>query len=77
MPTLRELRTAKGWTLNELAKRVGVTEMTAARWEWTKPRGFAPSPPTQMLLARVFRCKVGEIMFNTESPRADPQEGQS
>jgi transcriptional regulator with XRE-family HTH domain len=71
MPTLRELRTAKGWTLQRLAEEVGVKEMTAARWEWAKPHGFEPSAPAKLLLARIFRIKVGEIAFNTEiSPRA-------
>lgn len=70
MPTLRDLRTAKGWTLARLADEVGVTEMTAARWEWTKPRGFEPEMPSKKLIARIFRVKPDEIAFNTEpSPR--------
>lgn len=70
MPTLRELRTAKGWTLQHFADEVGVSEMTAARWEWTKPRGFEPELPSKRLIARIFRVKLDEIAFNTEpSPR--------
>jgi transcriptional regulator with XRE-family HTH domain len=77
MQTLRELRTAKGWTLKELADEVGVSEMTAARWEWDTTRtGFPPAMPTRKLLARLFDVQADEIAFNTEHATGSDDSGK-
>lgn len=61
MKTLRELRTEKGWTQEEMAEEVGAHWNTIARWE----RGeVPPDPKSRKLLAFVFGIKEGEIDFN-------------
>lgn len=39
--TLRALRDAKGWTMSDLARQIGVEVSTTARWEhrgWLAPK---------------------------------------
>ena len=59
-PTLRQLRQARGWTQDQLARRLGVEQGAISKWE----RGQAvPHARTHKRLADLFDVGVGEIAF--------------
>ena len=61
--TLRQLRQARGWTQEQLARRLGVEQGAVSKWE----RGQAvPHPRTHTRLADVFGLGVGEIRFGED-----------
>ncbi len=58
--TLRQLRQARGWTQDELARQLGADRGAVSRWE----RGAAvPHVRTRKRLADLFGVRVGEIRF--------------
>jgi putative transcriptional regulator len=55
---VRELRTARGWTQQELAAAVGVSRQSINSIECNR---YVPSLPLALLFARVFACATDEI----------------
>jgi len=55
---VRELRTEKGWTQQDLADKVGVSRQSINSIECDR---YVPSPPLALLFARVFRCTTEDI----------------
>jgi putative transcriptional regulator len=55
---VRDLRTARGWTQQELAEAVGVSRQSINSIERNR---YEPSLLLALNFARVFRCAVGEI----------------
>ena len=49
---IKELRALKGWTQEELARKVGVSLSSVQRWE---ARGARPIPIIRKILARLFQ----------------------
>lgn len=69
MPTLKELRKAKGLSQAELAVKIGVSTNTITRWEMAasqSDRNFiAPSGPAKRLLGVIFAVDSEDIQYNT------------
>ncbi len=64
--TIRQLRQARGWTQDQLARRLGVEQGAVSKWE----RGVAvPHPRTRKRLANVFGVELGEIAFGQDEER--------
>ncbi len=61
---IRELRTARGWTQQELAAKVGVSRQSINSIEGNR---YVPSLPLALSFARVFGCATDEI-FTLEKP---------
>ena len=61
-PTLknrvRELRTERGWTQQELADAVGVSRQSINSIERER---YIPSLPLALTFARVFKCSTDDI----------------
>ena len=61
-PTLRnrvrELRTERGWTQQELADAVGVSRQSINSIERER---YIPSLPLALMFARVFKCSTDDI----------------
>jgi len=55
---VRELRTEKGWTQQDLADKVGVSRQSINSIECDR---YVPSLPLALLFARVFRCTTEDI----------------
>ena len=55
---VRELRTARGWTQQELADKVGVSRQSINSIEVNR---YVPSLPLALSFARVFDCATDEI----------------
>jgi len=55
---VRELRTEKGWTQQDLANKVGVSRQSINSIECDR---YVPSLPLALLFARVFRCTTEDI----------------
>jgi transcriptional regulator with XRE-family HTH domain len=63
MQTIRELRTARGWTQLELANRLGVTPSTVYNWE----RGKHPlSAGMLRQIARLFEVSMDAVVLPGE-----------
>ena len=60
---VKELRTARGWTQEELAKATGVSRQSINSIERDR---YVPSLPLALHFARVFGCSTDEI-FRLES----------
>jgi len=60
---VKELRTARGWTQEELAKAVGVSRQSINSIERNR---YVPSLLLALTFARVFGCATDEI-FTLES----------
>ena len=62
MPTIKnrikELRTARGWTQEELAKAVGVSRQSINSIERDR---YVPSLLLALMFARVFECPTDQI----------------
>ena len=56
---LREKRQAKGWSLNELSKKIGVHYNTIACWELEHN---IPNIYTCIDIADVFECTLDELV---------------
>jgi putative transcriptional regulator len=55
---VKELRTARGWTQEELAKATGVSRQSINSIERER---YVPSLPLALHFARVFGCSTDEI----------------
>jgi putative transcriptional regulator len=62
---VKELRTARGWTQQELADAVGVSRQSINSIECER---YIPSLPLALAFARVFKCSTDEI-FKLENKR--------
>jgi len=62
---VRELRTARGWTQQELADNVGVSRQSINSIEVNR---YVPSLPLALSFARVFGCATDEL-FTLENPQ--------
>jgi putative transcriptional regulator len=60
---VKELRTARGWTQEELAKAVGVSRQSINSIERDR---YVPSLLLALTFARIFSCSTDEI-FTLES----------
>lgn len=60
---VKELRMARGWTQEELAKATGVSRQSINSIERNR---YVPSLALALTFARVFRCATDEI-FQLES----------
>jgi len=60
---VRELRTARGWTQEQLAQAVGVSRQSINSIERDR---YVPSLPLALTFARVFGCSTDDI-FTLES----------
>jgi len=60
-PVKRE-RQAKGWTQNDLAKRLGVKQSTIAKWE---RKGAVYQNATRHKLANVFGLEESAFLYNS------------
>jgi len=55
---VRELRSERGWTQQDLADAVGVSRQSINSIECNR---YVPSLPLALLFARVFKCPTDEI----------------
>lgn len=55
---IKELRAARGWTQEDLAKATGVSRQSINSIERNR---YVPSLPLALTFARVFRCATDEI----------------
>jgi putative transcriptional regulator len=55
---VKELRTARGWTQEQLAEAVGVSRQSINSIERER---YVPSLPLALTFARVFGCSTDEI----------------
>ncbi|MFL6244805.1 MAG: helix-turn-helix transcriptional regulator [Thermoanaerobaculia bacterium] len=62
---VKELRTSRGWTQQQLAEAVGVSRQSINSIECNR---YIPSLPLALLFARVFGCSMDDI-FNLEKTR--------
>ena len=61
---VKELRTARGWTQEQLAEAVGVSRQSINSIERDR---YVPSLPLALTFARVFGCPADEIFtLNSE-----------
>jgi putative transcriptional regulator len=65
---VKELRTARGWTQQQLAARVGVSRQSINSIECNR---YVPSLPLALTFARVFACATDDI-FVLETHREHP-----
>lgn len=65
MPTLTELRKAKGWSQKRLAEELGVKPNTVTRWEMDQANknAFEPPTPVKKLLGQILGCDWQDITF--------------
>ncbi len=57
---LKELRSAKGWTQEQLAEAVGVSRQSINSIERDR---YVPSLPLALSFARVFECATDHIFW--------------
>lgn len=62
---MKELRAARGWTQEELAKATGVSRQSINSIERNR---YVPSLPLALSFARVFGCSTDDI-FQLENER--------
>ncbi len=62
---VKDLRTERGWTQQDLADKVGVSRQSIISIERER---YIPSLPLALVFARVFRLPV-ESIFTTEGDR--------
>jgi putative transcriptional regulator len=55
---VRELRTERGWTQEQLAKAVGVSRQSINSIERNR---YVPSLPLALTFARVFECSTDDV----------------
>lgn len=58
---IKELRTAKGWTQQDLAKRVGVVKSTISKVE---AESKVPSTKLLVRIAAALECKLDDIFLD-------------
>ena len=62
---VKELRTERGWTQQELAEAVGVSRQSINSIERDR---YVPSLPLALAFARVFGCPTDEIFTLERKP---------
>jgi putative transcriptional regulator len=62
---IKELRSERGWTQQELADAVGVSRQSINSIERQR---YEPSLTLALKFARVFRCAVGDIFTLEDTP---------
>ena len=62
---VKELRTSRGWTQQQLADAVGVSRQSINSIECDR---YVPSLPLALLFARVFGCATDDIFTLKGSP---------
>ena len=67
---VKELRTACGWTQEELAKAVGVSRQSINSIERDR---YVPSLPLALTFARVFGCSTDKIFTLNDEMREDKE----
>jgi putative transcriptional regulator len=67
LKTIRELRTARGWTQLQLANQLGVTPATIHMWERGKSE---PTVSALRRLARLFEVSMDDIDLGDEGNAA-------
>ncbi|MBP3519763.1 MAG: helix-turn-helix transcriptional regulator [Oscillospiraceae bacterium] len=70
---LKTYRKAKGYTQQELAEKIGVSDKTVSRWE---SDGGYPDVPTLVPLARALGVTVDELLGGKRSPEMTHTEWQ-
>lgn len=65
MPTIRELREQKGWSLEELGRRAGVALQTVYRAE----RGATVNKNTLRHIAQALGVQIEELEFENRGQR--------
>jgi len=65
---VKELRTARGWTQEQLADAVGVSRQSINSIERER---YVPSLPLALTFARVFGCSTDEIFTLNGEARED------
>lgn len=68
---VRELRAARGWTQEELARAVGVSRQSINSIERNR---YVPSLELALLFARVFACPTDEIFQIEELQRGEHEK---
>jgi len=72
---VKELRTAHGWTQEQLADAVGVSRQSINSIERER---YVPSLPLALTFARVFGCSTDEIFtLNGKMTSGDTNRGQT
>lgn len=56
--SLRELRTAKGWSQGDVADRLDVSRQTVNALETGR---YDPSLPLAFAIAKLFKCRIEDI----------------
>lgn len=69
---VRELRSARGWTQEQLAEAVGVSRQSINSIERDR---YVPSLPLALTFARVFACPTDEIFALHDEPRSGEVRG--
>jgi len=67
---VKELRTARGWTQEQLADAVGVSRQSINSIERDR---YVPSLPLALTFARVFDCSTDEIFTLNGEMREDKE----
>ncbi len=71
---VKELRTARAWTQEQLAEAVGVSRQSINSIERDR---YVPSLPLALTFARVFGCPTDEIFtLNGEAKSGETQEDE-
>ena len=71
--TIRQLRQARGWTQEQVARRVGVGQSTVSDWE----RGrWWPQPRSRQALAALFGVSVEAIAVGPPEPAPGARIGE-
>jgi putative transcriptional regulator len=65
---VKELRTARAWTQEQLAEAVGVSRQSINSIERDR---YVPSLPLALMFARVFGCSTDEIFTLIGEARED------
>jgi putative transcriptional regulator len=65
---IKELRTLRGWTQEQLADAVGVSRQSINSIERDR---YVPSLPLALTFAQVFACPTDEIFRLNGEPRED------
>jgi putative transcriptional regulator len=68
---VKELRTTRGWTQEQLADAVGVSRQSINSIERDR---YVPSLPLALTFARVFGCPTDEIFSLSQNPNADARD---
>ena len=65
---INELRTARGWSQVDLAKRLGITKQTVSNWE---NDNILPSIEMLIRLSETFGVSTDYILGLDDTPRLD------